>query len=317
MVTLCYYKGNKGKPLINSKVYMSKSLISAPKTIRVRWYLQVDKYRKSVTEVCKIFGISRKTYYKWYSIDHPIGRTGKRPRRIHPQTKLTGNLKITIINAKLKYNYGPKKMSIYLRRSCDIEVSPSTIYKFYKKKNLIRKPQKQQKWYTPLKEPFLTEYPGENVQLDVKYVPGIDFSWSYQYRFIDQKTNLQYSITLESRDALSSIHAFKKAKKYFPFIITGIQTDNGGEFRGKFHEYLVRQKIVQRYIPKKSAPWNGKVERANRSIDDEYYLNPTRPWTTVQQYTNWYNYERPHLGKEMDGITPYEKYLQCMQKCNP
>lgn len=296
---------------------MQKSLISAPGLIRARWYLQADKYGRSVVEVCKIFGISRKTYYKWYRIDHPVGRTGKRPRKIHPQTKLTGNLRVIIFETKLKYNYGPKKMSLFLKVKHNLDVSPSAIYKFYKRKKLIRKPQKQQRWYTPLKEPFYAEFPGENVQLDVKYVPGIDFSWSYQYRFIDQKTNMQYSVTLESKDALSSVVAFKMAKKYFPFAIAGIQTDNGGEFRGKFHEHLIRQRIIQRYIPKRSAPWNGKVERANRSVDDEYYLNPTRPWITIIQYTNWYNYERPHLGKGMNGLTPYQKYLLCMQKCNP
>jgi len=51
------------------------------------------------------------------------------------------------------------------------------------------------------------------------------------------------------------------------------------------------------------------VERANRSVDDEYYLNHTKPWNTLAQYTHWYNRERPHLGKGMNGQTPYEKYL--------
>lgn len=116
------------------------------------------------------------------------------------------------------------------------------------------------------------------------------------------------------RDSLTSVHVFKKAKKYFPFKIIGVQTDNGGEFRGKFHDYLVRQKIIQRYIPKRSAPWNGKVERANRSVDDEYYLNPNRPWKTIAEYTRWYNHKRPHLGKGMNGLIPYKKYLKLIQK---
>lgn len=280
-----------------------------PKEMRGRWYLQVEKYGKTVTEICKTFGISRKMYYKWYRRDHPIGQTGKRPRRMHPQTKLTGQLRVVVVETKQLYNYGPRKMSLYLKERCRVAVSPSAIYKFYKKKNLIRKPQKHQKWYLPMKKPFLAEFAGENVQGDVKYVPGPDQSWQYQYRFIDQKTNLQFSTTLEYRDALTSVFAFKQARKYFPFTIKGIQTDNGGEFRGVFHDYLVRQRVIQRYIPKRSAPWNGKVERANRSVDDEFYLNPTRPWRTLAQYTHWYNYERPHLGKDMHGMTPYQKYL--------
>jgi len=296
---------------------MLKKQIVTPPEIRGRWYLQTDKYGKSVKEVCEIFGISRKTYYKWYNRDHPIGMTGKRPKRMHPHTKLVGNIRVVVVETKLKYNYGPRKMSKYLKANHDLDISPSTIYKFYKKKKLIRKPQRHQKWYQPMKEPFYAEFAGENVQLDVKYIPGPGLTWQYQFRFIDQATNMQYAINMDCKDSLSAICAFKKAKKYFSFKISGVQTDNGSEFRGRFHDYLVRQNIIQRYIPKRSAPWNGKVERAHRSCDDEYYLNPHRPWKTISQYVYWYNYKRPHLGKGMDGMTPYQKLLLVSQKCHP
>lgn len=295
---------------------MANKYIQPPKELRGRWYLLVGKQGKSVQEVCTLFGMSRKTYYKWYGRDHPVGMTGKRPRKMHPHSKLVGHIRV-VVEAKMRYNFGPQKMSIYLKKTHGVAVSPSTIYKFYKKKKLIRKPQKQQQWYHPLKTPYDAEFPGENVQLDVKYVPGADLSWNYQYRFIDTVTNMQYATTMETKDALATITAFKQAKKSFPFSITGIQTDNGGEFRGRFHDYLVKKKIVQRYIPKRSTPWNGKVERANRSIDDAYYLNPTRPWKTVPEYTRWYNHERPHLGKQMNGLTPEEKYVTFMHKCHP
>jgi len=296
---------------------MSGTLLSAPKEIRARWYLQADKYGKSVKEVCAIFGVTRKTYYKWYRRDHPYGMTGRPPRKMHPHTKILGKIRVVIVRAKQKYNYGPKKMSFYLKDNHSFKVGPTAIYKFYKKKKLIRKPQKQQKWYHPLKEPYIAEFAGENVQLDVKYVPGPDFCWQYQYRFMDQRTNMQFSVTMDSKDSKTTIRAFGQAVKYFPFTIAGIQTDNGGEFRGSFHEYLIRKRIVQRYIPKRSAPWNGKVERANRSVDDEYYLNPWRPWKTIAEYTHWYNHERPHLGKGMRGMTPYDKFLSLTQKCHP
>ena len=289
---------------------MAGSKLSAHKEVRARWYLQVDKYGKSVTEVCNIFGISRKTYYKWYRRDHPIYKIGKPPRRMHPQTKIFGNIRVLIVETKLKYNYGPKKMSIWLEKNHNLSISHQAIYKFYKKKRLIRKPQKKQKWYTPLKEPYYARIPGENVQIDVKYVPGPSSTWNYQYRCIDTVSNLQFSYDSLVKDSLTTIDVFKRAKRYFPFSITGVQTDNGGEFRGSFHKYLIRNNLVHRYIPKRSAPWNGKVERANRSVDDEYYLNSTKPWDNIQQYTHWYNYERPHLGKQMNGLTPYEKYLE-------
>lgn len=288
---------------------MAGTSLSAPSEMRARWYLQVDKHGKPVKEVCDIFGISRKTYYKWYNLDHHLTlRTSKR-RRLHPQTKLTPRVRMIIYENKVRCNYGPRKMKLFLEKNHGIKVTANVIYRYYKRKYLIRKPQKKQSWYMPLRQPYFAQIPGENVQLDVKYVPGKDLSWSYQYRFLDTVTNLQYAVETQSKDAFSTIWALSQAKRHLPFVLTGIQTDNGSEFRGVFHKHLINKNIVHRYIPKRSAPWNGKVERANRSIDDEYYLNPERPWSNLPAYTHWYNHERPHLGKGMNGLTPYEKYL--------
>jgi len=263
----------------------------------------------SVPEVCQIFGMAPKTYYKWFKRDHGLGPRQFKNKAEHSQTKIKGRVRVLLVEAKQKYNYGPKKMSLFLVEKTGVQVSPSAIYKFMKKKRLIRKPQKKQVWYTPMKEPYYAQEPGENIQLDVKYVPAKGGGWDYQFRFVDTVTRIQYAVDMPLKDARSTIRAFSGAERSFPFQIQGIQTDNGGEFRGVFHEYLVKRGIPQRYIPKRSAPWNGKVERANRSVDDEYYLNHQRPWKNIWQYTRWYNHERPHLGKNMNGSTPYKKFL--------
>lgn len=297
---------------------MAGSPLSAPSELRAKWYLQTDKYHKTVKEVCGIFGISRKTYYKWYNLDHHLVLRSSKRRGVHPQTKLTPRVKMIIYENKISYNFGPKKMKIFLEKNYGLKITANVIYRYYKKRHLIRKPQKKQPWYTPLKEPYYARIPGENVQIDVKYVPAKDLSWSYQFRFLDTVTNLQYAVEAKSKDAFSTIWAFRQAKNSFPFVITGVQTDNGSEFRGVFHKYLINKNIIHRYIPKRSAPWNGKVERANRSIDDEYYLNPTKPWHKLSGYTHWYNHERPHEGRGMNGLTPYEKYLSlAVHMCNP
>lgn len=297
---------------------MPGSPLSAPPELRARWYLQVDKNGMTVKEACSIFGMSRKTYYKWHGLDH--GETNRilKRREPHPQLKIVGRIRALITDAKEKYNYGPRKMSVHVEKETGIRISPNAIYKFFKKRRLIRKPKRKQAWYQPMKEPYRSSGPGENVQLDVKYVPGEDHSWDYQFRFVDTVTNMQFSVTKGIKDARATIQALHAAERSFPFPIHGIQTDNGSEFRGVFHEYLLKRQIAHRYIPKRSAPWNGKVERANRSVDDEYYLNWGRPWSTIHAYTRWYNHERPHLGKGMDGLTPYQKYLTFVTpKCHP
>lgn len=299
---------------------MPGSPLSAERPMRFRWYLQVEKHGKSVKDVCEIFGISRKTYYKWHASDHGKKSNAYRPRKKHPATKIFGRAETVLLEAKRKYNFGPEKMRVHLARECGLEVSAVAVYKYFKKKRLIRKPQRRQAWYAPLKRRFRAKRPGENVQLDVKYVPGVDVRWEYQYRFIDTKTNLQAMVQTLDRSALTTVFAFRVAERRLPFPIRGIQTDNGGEFRGDFHAFLLERGIRHRYIPKRSAPWNGKVERANRSVDDEYYLNASRPWKTLDEYTSWYNKKRPHLGKGMHGMTPqerFESYLKRAGKCHP
>ena len=291
---------------------MPGSKLSAPQEIRFRWYRQVEKYGKTVDEVCNIFGMSRKTYYKWYNKDHGYGSNRHISHELHPQLKLTSKVRCFIYDAKLKYNYGPKKMKLHVKEKLNVDISTTVIYRYYKKKKLIKKPQRKQPWYCPMKEPFSAKQPGENVQLDVKYVPSEEEpgTWNYQYRFTDTYTNLQYAIDCYSRNALTSVVALRKAKRFFPFEIKGLQTDNGGEFRGGFASHVKNTGINQRFIPKRSAPWNGKVERANRSVDDEYYLNPNKPFKNLREYVHWYNHERYHLGKDMNGLTPIQKFNQ-------
>lgn len=293
---------------------MPGSPLSAPRHLRARWYLQADKYGKTVREVCEIFGISKKTYHKWYNKDHGYESSQYRPRKKHPDTKLTPRVQSLIYDAKLKYNYGPEKMSIYLKKKHGISASSTIIYRYFKKRRLIRKPQRKQPWYAPMKHRFVATKPGENVQLDVKYVPSTQGGWEYQFRFQDTYTNMQYAINCLDKSSHAARYAFRKARSYFPFPISGIQTDNGSEFRGEFATYLQKQDIIHRFIPKRSAPWNGKIERANRSIDDEYYLNLTKPWNTISSYTRFYNYDRPHVGKCMHGLTPHEKYLHYLSQ---
>jgi len=105
-----------------------------PKELRGRWYLQVEKYNKTVRETGIIFGISRKTYYKWYKRDHPIGKTGRPPRRVHPQTKIQGNIRVFIVENKMRYNYGPKKMSLILKRELNIYIFLLELYIVFTKR---------------------------------------------------------------------------------------------------------------------------------------------------------------------------------------
>jgi transposase len=119
------------------------NLLIYPKELRGRWYLAVDKYGKSVKETCFLFGISRQIYYKWYAIDHGRCSPNYRSEKQQPNLKLTPEVKQIIEHEKIKINYGPLKMKFLLKRPLDLEVSTTIVYRFYKRKGLIRRPQKK------------------------------------------------------------------------------------------------------------------------------------------------------------------------------
>ena len=273
--------------------------------VRQKWYFLVEKAGKTVNEVCDLYFISRKTYYKWRKKD--LGSRAYVSKKEHPETKIKGEIKIFIYEEKMRINYGPLKMKLLIKRRFNINISTTAIYKFYKKKNLIFRPQKKMQYYAPIKEAVIPKVPGDVVQMDAKYV-WEDNVRKYQRTFVDIYTGMQFASVTTTMTAEDTINTFLEAEKYFPFKILGIQSDNGSENRGDFHKYLVEKGIAHYFIPKSSTTWDGAVERAHGVIDQEYYLNPRRTWKSLEEYLHFYNYERIHLGKYLNGMIPVEKF---------
>ena len=282
--------------------------------IRQKWYFLVEKVGKTVDEVCDLYFISRKTYYKWRRVD--LSLREHIPKKEHPETKIKGEVRIFIEQEKMRINYGPLKMKLLIKRRFGIDISTTAIYKYYKKRSLVFRPQKKLAWYTPMKEVVVPNSPGEVVQMDAKYV-WEDNMRRYQRTFIDIYTGIQYATVTTTMTAEDTINAFLEAEKSFLFKILGIQSDNGSENRGDFHKYIVEKGIAHYFIPKSSPTWDGAVKRAHGVIDQEYYLNPRRTWKSLEEYLHFYNHERIHLGKYLNGMIPIEKYQYYLSTVSP
>jgi hypothetical protein len=274
---------------------------------RFRWYLQAEKYHRPVKEVCQVFGISRKTYYKWHFRDY-----GKRfncycPAKTQPNLKLTSEVRKFIEEQKFVTNYGPLKMKLLVKKKLGLNLSTTIIYRYYQRRKLIRKPQKRLPWYRPMKEHLIINQPGQGVQLDVKYVYQESLR-KYQFSVFDPFTSMHYFAVFPTKESKNAVLALERAETYLGFKVTSVQTDNGSEFRGYFHNWLTRRNIPHYFIPKASPYWNAQVERVHKTIDDEYYQNPYRIWKTPQDWLSYYNFERIHL--TLKGLTPQEKLLQ-------
>lgn len=130
-------------------------------------------------------------------------------------------------------------------------------------------------------------YPGQRVQIDVKFVPeacivgdatGKKF---YQYTAIDEYSRFRYLEAFEEHSTYSSAVFLDHLIKKFPFKIECIQTDNGLEFTKQLgntkrqtptmfelhlKQFGIKHKLIKPYTPRH----NGKVERSHRK-DNEYF----------------------------------------------
>lgn len=276
-----------------------------PKELRFQWYGFVKKHKHSVKETCRLFNISRKVYYYWHSRDYGLIDKEYKPRKPHPNLKLTSDVKIFIEQQKLVTNYGPLKMSMLIKKKLNISIFPSLIYRYYQRRNLIRKPQRRLPWYKPIKHRLKVTRPGVGVQIDAKYVYDNKGRRRYLFSVLDVYTEKYHFNIFPTKESKNAIIAHKKAEKYFGFKIVSIQSDNGSEFRGSYHNWLTGRNINHYFIPKSSPNWNPHVERIHKTIDDEFYQNPWRIWNTPYQWLEYYNFQRIHLS--LNGLTPQEK----------
>ncbi|MGI6336348.1 MAG: DDE-type integrase/transposase/recombinase [Eubacteriales bacterium] len=138
-------------------------------------------------------------------------------------------------------------------------------------------------------------YPGERVQVDVKFVPAACLvgaakgSKYYQYTAIDEFSRYRYLEAFEENSTYSSaqflLHMLEHFKKY-GFSVKCVQTDNGFEFTKRFagsapdnltlfeqtlQEHNVAHKLIRPFTPRH----NGKVERSHRKDNEYFYATHT------------------------------------------
>jgi hypothetical protein len=115
---------------------------------------------------------------------------------------------------------------------------------------------------------------GTMVQIEAQYIWD-DCRRRYQRTFVDIVTGFQHAVVVHALEAEVTIYAFQKAEQIVTLKILGVQTDNGRENRGVFHQYLGQLGIAHYFIPQSSPNWDGAVAQAHGVIDQEFYLNKT------------------------------------------
>ncbi|HSJ85390.1 MAG TPA: helix-turn-helix domain-containing protein [Acidimicrobiia bacterium] len=151
----------------------------------------------NVAQTCRYFGITRQTFYRWlrrYEEKGVEGLRDKSSRPHHCPHETSAEVVGKIIYLRQNYHFGPAKISMYLKRYHDIDVSTSGVWRILKRLELNRLPSSQRhKTYEKRWKRYEKPQPGHRVQVDVKFITPVGAAGKkfYQFTAIDDCTRLR------------------------------------------------------------------------------------------------------------------------------
>ena len=292
-----------------------------------RWRMKVLRHvaetTQNVSQTCRYFGISRKTFYKWKARYEELGEAGlcdrsRAPR--HSPRSIPANVVRKILYLRQRYHFGPGRISGYLQRYHEISIAASSVHRILCKHGVNRLPANQkhrphrQRW-----KRYEKRQPGHRLQVDVKFlerVPGTRKRF-YQFTAIDDCTRIRVLKIYDACNQKTAIQFIDEVIRRLPFRVHVVQTDNGAEFQSKFRWHLQDRDVRHVYIRPRTPRLNGKVERSHRIDDEEFYqvLEDSAVRESIhlfnkklREWEDYYNFDRPHGA--LDGQTPYERLLE-------
>lgn len=255
-------------------------------TSEARFRQRVVKYsfKNGVTAASNRFGRSRQAIYEWRSKwDGKSWKSlvEKSHRPHHHPAEHTQAEKEMILRRYPRYKDDMMLLWDSLRKSGYTRSYTSLV-------RVVRKwikPEIQKRTVRKNKPYKRAEYPGQKVQIDVKYVPSYCVSNGqkyYQYTAVDECTRWVYREIYAEHSTYSSAQFLSNLVKKSPFPIREIQTDNGAEFtnalfskkcdhKSLFEELLERCGIIYHRIRIATPRHNGKVERQHRIDEARFY----------------------------------------------
>lgn len=269
----------------------------------------------SIVKTCRYFGIGRSSFYRWREVYAKHGEAGlinrpSIPKQHYNKTPL--EIEEKVIYLSRKYHLGPIRIVWYLQRYHGINIASATVSRILKRNGMNRLPRgtRLRKVHT---KRYNKQVPGHHIQMDVKFLTFKGKRGEkvrrFQYIAIEDATRARALKIYKRHTQANAIDFVNHIIEKFPFRIKEIRTDNGHEFRAKFHWHVEDQGIRHAYIKRATPQLNGKVERSHRSYEQEFYQllsykGDVDLKAKLAEWERFYNFYRPHGA--FNGNTPYE-----------
>lgn len=312
--------------------------ITMAKTIqeeRLRWVkpIAIDEVR--LIDAAKLCPYGKRSLERWLVAYKQGGAEALTPRSTRPKTsprETAIRIKERVIELRKNKKRCAFKLAIALQEE-GISINCRTIGKILHNEHLTRRYRVKRVKYKYLRAKL---QPGELMEIDVKYVPGLIANKRYyQYTAIDCASRWRYLTVYLEEDSYQSVLFLQEVIARFPHKISAVKTDNGSIFTNyylgtnkrsdlnvktlhAFDIFCGRQGIIHYLIDPGKPAQNGKVERSHRSDQESFYDQQTfLSFQDLQKkLRNWnmeYN-DLAHCG--LDGKTP-NQFLREYKLMNP
>lgn len=311
---------------MSDKINIHKQLLPTPEE-RLEWFAEYE-HVKSVPLVCKKFGISRKTFYKWLKIYKSQGGTveslSNRSRRPHSNPCATPEHIIQRLKTlREQTGFGQKRLQLYLSVWYGIEIAENTIWKILKRSGVDMKGTKKKRRTIKPNEPF---FPGDRIVIFVKkFEHPIAGMWSYYYDAVDECTHLRVGKIYNRHSTLSALDFVQFIITAFPFPLRYIHTPLDNAFtsvahsRSKTHAFTqnLRKLGIKHHIPTRRQFNSQKYHEWQKTFDakEAFLKQPFNSITEAEQAIHEFlrDYNNNHPRVEKQHTTPLQKLQEFEQ----
>ena len=274
----------------------------------------------TIAGAAESMGISRQTAHKWWHRYQDEGELGLRDRSSRPKRcpkRLDVKLERRIVDARTKRRVGPARLAPQLG------VPASTLHRVLQRNGVSRLSDLDRTTGRVIRR-IETSRPGELIHMDIKKLakippgggwrvngrgaPGsksrkVVRGYAYVHSAIDAHSRLAYSEIHANEQAITMLGFWSRARAFFASYGIGIErvmTDNGACYRSTaFAKELFATGIRHTYIRHYRPQTNGKIERFNRTLRDEWaYARPYRSEAArtraLDAWLHLYNHHRHH-----------------------
>lgn len=256
----------------------------------MRYRLSLLKYadKYGVTKAAIKYKTNRQYIYRWKKrFDGSMESLRDRSRRPHHHPNQHTPEEIKLITDMRRRNPHAGLVIFWVKlMQRGYSRSMTGLYRFLKKQGFMAVHPPNPKYIPKPYEQMV--YPGQRMQVDVKFVPSACLKNSkvigkkfFQYTAIDEYSRWRFVEAFEEQNTYSSAQFVDHLVKAFPFPIECIQTDNGTEFTNRFtshkdkptlfqvhlEQHGIQHKVIRPYTPRH----NGKVERSHRKDNERFY----------------------------------------------